>query len=281
MHICRFTRNDDPAQAPRLGLMEGDIIRDVTAATQSLPNMRWPLPAGDQFIAHLPQMREAITALAALAPSISRNAVKLLSPIANVGKFICGAGNWQHHGAPLGTMGFMFKASSANAGEGEGVQICWPNRTTLHEPELAIIIGQTCRNVSVKDALDYVAGYTCALDMTLKRVSEDYAFCKSFDSYGILGPCLVTADEVPDPCALTYQFWVNDELRGARKFADLTGSPAELVAFASSAMTLYPGDVILSGAADVGPVAIGDIMRLEISMLGGITVPVTLSRHAR
>ena len=70
-------------------------------------------------------------------------------------------------------------------------------------------------------------------------------------------------------------------LRGERTFSDLTGSPAQLVAFASTVMTLEPGDVIFSGAADVGPVAPGDRMTLEIAGIGRMDVPVSISPHAR
>ncbi len=178
-------------------------------------------------------------------------------------------------------LGFLFKATSALAGEAEGVQLRWPERTTLHEPELAIIIGRQCTNVTEAEALDYVAGYSCALDMTMKEEKEFFCFCKSFDTYGVLGPCLVTADEIANPAALSYRFLVNDNVRGERKFSDLTGSPAQLVAFASSAMTLHPGDVILSGAADVAPVVAGDVMTLEIPGIGRMEVSVTVSPHAR
>jgi 2-keto-4-pentenoate hydratase/2-oxohepta-3-ene-1,7-dioic acid hydratase in catechol pathway len=178
-------------------------------------------------------------------------------------------------------LGFLFKATSALAGEAESVQLRWPDRTTLHEPELAIIIGRKCTNVTEAKALDYVAGYSCALDMTMKEEREFFCFCKSFDTYGVLGPCLVTADEIPDPSELSYEFRVNGELRGERNFRDLTGSPAQLVAFASTVMTLHPGDVILSGAADVGPVAAGDVMTLEIPRVGRMDVGVSLSPHAR
>jgi 2,4-diketo-3-deoxy-L-fuconate hydrolase len=281
MHICRFTRIDDPAATPRLGLLEADTVRDVTQATEILPALRWPLPPGDQLIANLPAIRARIAELAPSAPVVARDAVRLLSPVANPGKFVCGAGNWKHHGAPFGMIGFMGKVTSAAAGEGDGLQISWPDRVTLHEPELAIIIGKTARNVSEADALSHVAGYACGLDTTLKQEREDFAFCKSFDTYGTLGPALVTADEVPDPSALGYKFWVNDELRGDRSFADLTGSPARMIAFASTAMTLYPGDIIMSGAADVAPVSIGDVMKIEIPGLGAMVVPVVLSPYAR
>lgn len=281
MKICRFVEKDDPQQTSRLGLLDEDGIRDVTAATELLPPLRWPLPPGDQLIGNLSSLRERIETLALAARIIPRSAVRLLSPVANPGKFICGVGNWSHHKAPLGVLGFLFKATSALAGEGDGVQIRWPDRATVHEPELAIVIGKRCTNVTEKNALDYVAGYCCALDMTLKEVKEFFCFCKSFDTYGVLGPCLVTADEIGDPSALRYRFLVNDEVRGERNFSDLTGSPAQLVAFASSAMTLYPGDVILSGAADVAPVVSGDVMTLEIPRIGRMDVAVTLSPNAR
>jgi 2,4-didehydro-3-deoxy-L-rhamnonate hydrolase len=243
--------------------------------------LRWPLPPGDMLITQLSALTPQLTRRASEVPLIPRNAVRLLSPVANPGKFICGVGNWSHHKAPLGLMGFLFKATSALAGEAEGVQLRWPDRITLHEPELAIVIGRTCTNVTATQALDYVAGYSCALDMTMKEEREFYCFCKSFDTYGVLGPCLVTADEIPDPSALSYQFRVNGEIRGERNFCDLTGSPAQLVAFASTAMTLYPGDVILSGAADVGPVVAGDVMTLEIPRIGRMEVLVSRSQHAR
>lgn len=281
MRICRFVDRADETGRTRLGLIVPDGMKDVTEALAVLPPVQWPFPPGDQLIAHLPAVRERIDRISPAAPMVARERALMLSPVANPGKIICGAGNWKQHGAPLGMLGFMFKASSAVCGESEGVRIRWPERVTLHEPELGIVIGRQCTNVSEADALHHVAGYTCALDMTLKQEREDFAFCKSFDTYGVLGPCMVTADEIPDPSALSYRFQVNGELRGERSFGDLTGSPAQLVAFASSAMTLYPGDLILSGAVDVAPVRNGDVMELEISQIGTLVVRVTLSSHAR
>ena len=279
MKICRFTHGSDAS--PRLGLVSDMGVHDVTRVTDALPNLRWPLPPGDQLIANLPSLRGTMERLAASTPAIPLAQVSLLSPVANPGKFVCGAGNWKHHGAPFGMMGFMGKAASANCGPGEGVELRWPDRATVYEPELAVIIGKQCSNVAEADALNYVAGYACALDMTLKPEREDWAFCKSFDSYGVIGPWIVTADEIADPGALTYRFHVNGELRGERSFADLTGSPAQMIAFASTAMTLYPGDLVLSGAADVAPVAVGDRMVLEIPGIGVMETAVRVSRMAR
>jgi 5-oxopent-3-ene-1,2,5-tricarboxylate decarboxylase/2-hydroxyhepta-2,4-diene-1,7-dioate isomerase len=80
---------------------------------------------------------------------------------------------------------------------------------------------------------------------------------------------------------LSYRFLVNGQIKGERTFSDLTGSPAQLVAFASTVMTLEPGDVIFSGAADIGPVLAGDVMTLEIGGIGRMDVCVSISAHAR
>ena len=281
MRICRFTLRSDTGARPRVGLMEEGGIREVTPAIDELPALRWPLPPGDQLIANLSTLRPHMQALAANSPLIPREAVRLLSPVANPGKFVCGLGNWKHHKAPLGMLGFLVKMTSSAAGEDEGVQLRWTDRTTLHEPELGIVIGRTGTNISEAEALNYVAGYTCALDMTMKEEREFYCFCKSFDTYGVLGPCLVTTDEVPNPSELSYRFLVNGEVRGERSFNDLTGSPAQLVAFASTVMTFHPGDVIFSGTADVGPVVAGDRMTLEIPRIGRMNVAVSVSPHVR
>jgi 2-keto-4-pentenoate hydratase/2-oxohepta-3-ene-1,7-dioic acid hydratase in catechol pathway len=282
MRICRFTLRSDAGRAPRLGWVDQDnTIRDVTAACDALPALRWPVPPGDQLIANLETLRPRIQALATEAAAYARSEVSLLSPVANPGKFVCGAGNWKHFGAPFGMIGFMGKVTSALAGEGDGVQISWPDRVTVHEPELGFVIGKEGRNIPEEEALGYIAGYTCALDTTLKPEREDWAFCKSFDTYGTLGPWLVTADEIADPGELSYKFWVNGELRGERSFGDLAGGPAKMIALASSAMTLYPGDIFMSGAADVAPIAPGDTMVLEIPQVGRLEVPVSLSPHAR
>src|SRR5688572_25225983 len=142
MRLCRFRLKNDPAAGPRVGVLEDAGVRDVTSVTDALPPLRWPLPQGDQLIANLDRLRPRIGELAANAAIIPIETVELLSPVANPGKFVCGVGNWKHMGAPLGMLGFLFKATSAVAGPGEGVQLRWPDRATLHEPELGIIIGR-------------------------------------------------------------------------------------------------------------------------------------------
>jgi len=281
MKICRFTFKADPAAKPRLGLLEEGGVRDVTAVTDELPSLRWPLQPGDQVIAALPALRPRMESMASNAPLVAREQVNLLSPVANPGKFICGVANWAHHKTPPGTLGSLFKMTSAMAGEGDGVQLRWLDRTTVYEAELAWVIGRECTNVTEAEALDYVAGFTCGLDMTLKEEKEFFTFCKSFDTYGVLGPALVTTDEVGDPSELGFEFFLNGELKEAWSFRDLAATPAQLVAFASTVMTLHPGDVIFSGTPNVGPVVPGDVMTIDIPRIGRMDVPVTESPHAR
>jgi 2,4-diketo-3-deoxy-L-fuconate hydrolase len=281
MKICRFTLKTDPSAAPRLGVMSDDGIRDVTAVTDDLPSLRWPLPPGDQVIAALPTLRARMEALAGNAAVIPRSDVKLLSPVGNPGKFVCGVGNWKHHGIPLGTLGSLFKMTSAMAGEGDGVVIRWPDRQTVYEGELAWVIGRECTNITEAEAMDCIAGFTCGLDMTLTEDKEFMTFCKSFDTYGVLGPCLVTTDEVGDPAELSFRFWLNGELKEEWSFSQLMAGPAALTAYLSTVMTLHPGDVIFSGTPHVDPVVPGDLMSIEIPRIGRMDVPVSLSPHAR
>lgn len=281
MKICRFTLKADVEARPRLGLLAEDGIRDVTPVAEELPPLRWPLPPGDQLIAALPSLRPRMEALAAEAPVIPRSEVKLLSPVANPGKFVCGVGNWKHHGIPLGVLGSLFKTTSAMAGEGDGVAIRWPDRQTVYEGELAWVIGRACTNVTEAEAMDCIAGFTCGLDMTLTEDKEFMTFCKSFDTYGVLGPCLVTADEVGDPAELSFRFWLNGELKEEWSFSQLAAGPAALTAYLSTVMTLHPGDVIFSGTPHVDPVVPGDLMTIEIPRIGRMDVPVSLSPHAR
>src|SRR3954468_6943285 len=212
MRLCRF--NND-----RLGSVEGDVVRDVTAALDVLPEVRWPLPAGDPLIAHLDQIKERVKLIAAKAPKHKLADVRLLSPVASPGKIMAAPANYRLHvemdtkdptidagvhraqlidmEAPTEKLGLFLKANSSLVGPSEGVLV--PDGTRVdHEVELAVIIGRQARNVQRAEALTYVAGYCIGLDMTVRGVA-DRSFRKSRDSFTVLGPWLVTADEIPNP----------------------------------------------------------------------------------
>jgi 2-keto-4-pentenoate hydratase/2-oxohepta-3-ene-1,7-dioic acid hydratase in catechol pathway len=140
--------------------------------------------------------------------------------------------------------------------------------------ELAFVIGRTANRVSRADAMQYVAGYTIGLDVTI-RGSEDRSFRKSADSYSVLGPWLVTADEISDPNALDLEISVNGELRQKSNTRYLILDVAALVELASSFYTLHPGDVIFTGTPEgVSPIVPGDHIVATIEKIGSMQVDV-------
>ncbi len=276
MKICRY---QETADGPvRLGLVEGGMVRDVSAAADSLPAVRWPYPPGDLFIANLERLRPAMEELAAKAVPIPVSQVLLKNPVANPGKFVCGAGNFTdvlEMGGHPRRMGFLFKMNSAAAGASDGVILRWPERVTFHEAEIAIVIGRTGTEIPASEALDYVAGYCIGLDMTMQG-TEFPSFGKSFDTYGVMGPWLTTKDGIADPNRLNFRLQVNGVDKQVDTTARLVLGIQDLVEHAASIMTLHPGDVIFSGTPprSVGPVVPGDVMHVEMDGLGEMTVQV-------
>jgi len=282
MKICRYqipkgsSRSNGASQ--HVGIVEGERIRDVTAVLETLPSMRWPLEPGDQFIANLAALRVAITAILPKATSVALDSVDLLSPIANPNKIICGVANYPEHTKASGKQpnehGLFFKSMASMVGPAHGVELRLPDRTTVHETELAIVIGKTGTNISRKDALSHVAGYTIGLDMTM-RGEEAYSFLKSPDTYSVLGPWLVTADEIPNPDALDIKLWVNGELRQNENTRRMVFDVARMIEFTASILTLYPGDVILMGnPAGATRVFDGDVMKASIEGIGTMDVAI-------
>src|SRR5215471_7247813 len=206
MRFCRFGEG-------RIGLVEETGVRDVTSALDGLPNYRYPFPTHDLFIANLESIIPKVQAIAHSMPLMPLNNLRLLSPVANPSKIIGAPVNYQkhldevrsdaelHHDnqahmAVIHKTGLFLKACSSLAGPSEGIALRKLDRRNDHEVELAVVIGKRANNVSRADALKYVAGYTIGLDLTI-RGPEERSLRKSADTYAVLGPWLVTADEIP------------------------------------------------------------------------------------
>ncbi|MFN3658877.1 MAG: fumarylacetoacetate hydrolase family protein [Pseudolabrys sp.] len=285
MQLCRFNDN-------RLGLVEGDTVKDVTAALDALPAARYPLPTYDLLIANLPTLRPAIEAAAKAAKaakSMQLAQCKMLSPIANPGKIVAAPVNYKKHldearadpqihhqnqVAEIQRVGLFLKATSSLVGPSEGFAIRHPERRTDHEIELAAVIGTTANKVTREDALSHVAGYCIGLDITV-RGPEERSLRKSIDGYSVLGPWLVTADAVKDPSNLDLLLTVNDETRQKANTRDLIIDIADLIVFATSFYTLHPGDVIMTGTPEgVGPIMSGSLFVAWIRGRGALLVMV-------
>lgn len=284
MRICRFGKGS-------LGLVEDSTVRDITAALDALPAYRYPLPEHDVLIANLDRVLERARALTPAAPPVPLDRVTLLSPVTNPGKIICAPVNYQkhlneargdvqlHHGNPSHTMtiqqaGLFLKATSALVGPGEGIALRHTDRRNDHEVELAVVIGKRASKVSQAEALEYVAGYSIGLDITI-RGSEDRSFRKSPDSYAVLGPWLVTADEIPDPGALSLSITVNGETRQNSNTKYMILGVPQLIELASSFYTLHPGDIIITGTPEgVSPIVPGDTIVATVERIGSMQVKV-------
>ena len=284
MRLCRF---DDS----RLGIVDGEAVRDVTSALDVLPQVRYPLPKHDPLIADLSQVLARARTIAPSAPALPLAGRRLLSPVASPGKLIAAPVNYHAHldevradkalhqnnpahTVTIHTAGLFLKANSSLIGPGEGVVIRKPDRRTDHEIELAVVIGKQGSHVARADAMEYIAGYTIGLDITI-RGTEDRSFRKSVDTHSVLGPWLVTADDIPNPGDLDLEIAVNGEQRQKSKTSRLILGVPELIELASSFYTLYPGDVIFTGTPEgVSPIEAGDEIVATIEKIGTMRVRV-------
>ncbi|GAA2012804.1 fumarylacetoacetate hydrolase family protein [Microbacterium ulmi] len=201
--------------------------------------------------------------------------IALLAPVIPRSKVVAIARNYRDHAAELGNEVpaepmLFFKPNTSVIGPGDVVVLPTQSQRVDYEGEVAAVIGRIAKNVSAEDALDYVFGYTIANDVTardLQKTDGQWARAKGFDTFCPLGPAIETEF---DPAA---EVWIETRLNGEVKqrglLGDMVHSVAEVVAYASAAFTLLPGDVILTGTpAGVGPFVAGDTVEVEVTGLG-------------
>lgn len=188
--------------------------------------------------------------------SVARSSVKLLNPVGRPGKIVAIGLNYMDHiretnstPPPRPLIFTKFTSSIINPGD----EIAWSPALTKqvdYEAELAAVIGKTARRVSQADALSYVAGYTCANDVSAREIQMgdgQWIRGKSLDTFCPIGPGFVTADEIGDPQTLDIRCILNGEVVQDSNTKEMLFGVAELVSYCSQAFTLEPGDVILTG----------------------------------
>ena len=211
--------------------------------------------------------------------------VRLGACVGNIGKFMCIGLNYSDHAAETGSdipehpILFM-KATSAVVGANDTVMLPRNSVKTDWEVELGVVIGTACKYVSEEDALDYVAGYFIANDVSERhfqaKLTGQWTKGKSCDTFGPIGPWLVTADEVADPQNLDMSLDVNGKRMQTGNTSTMIFTVAQCISHLSQLMTLQPGDVISTGTPPgVGlgmkpPVFLkaGDVMDVRIAGLG-------------
>lgn len=203
-----------------------------------------------------------------------------------IGKIVCLARNYAEHARELGNETpaapvLFMKPSSSVIADGEAVRIPPYSQECHYEVELAVLIGRECRSVSAENAMEYIAGYGTAIDMTLRDVQNQlkakglpWEIAKGFDTACPLSD-FVPAAAVADPHNLRLNLAVNGEPRQDGCTSDMINRIPKIIAHVSSIFTLDPGDVILTGTpAGVGPVRAGDVMEAGIEGVGSMKITV-------
>jgi 2-keto-4-pentenoate hydratase/2-oxohepta-3-ene-1,7-dioic acid hydratase in catechol pathway len=278
MKITRFNGG-------RIGVVENDAIYDVSSACGVAPQ-EWPPVGIVRVIADwetvLPRIKSSMTAI----KSVPLASVTLDTPNPWPNKLLALPANFQDHademiGRPYVTpgmdnTGFFMKANSSMIGAAEAIVLPAgrEGREFHHECEMAIVIGKRARNVSIDDALDYVFGYACLIDVTM-RGTEERVMRKSYETFCPVGPWITTADEVGDPFDVNMRLWVNGELRQHSQPKNMIVGIREAIAMSSAVTTLEPGDMIASGTmSGVGPLVPGDRVVIEIDRVGKMDLAV-------
>ncbi len=211
--------------------------------------------------------------------TIPLESVRLLAPL-QPGKIICVGRNFaahaQEHGAEIPEIPLLFlKPPSAVIGPEDAILLPPQSQQVEHEAELAVVMGRRGRRITPEAALDHVAGYTIANDVTardLQRSDTLWTRAKGFDTFCPLGPWIETEF---DPADVLITCHVNGEIRQMASTRDMVFTIRQLIAFASSIMTLEPGDLILTGTpAGVSPLASGDVVEISIEGIGKLRNPV-------
>jgi 2-keto-4-pentenoate hydratase/2-oxohepta-3-ene-1,7-dioic acid hydratase in catechol pathway len=274
MKITRF-------DGGRIGVVVGDRIHDVSDACGVDP-AEWP-PMG---------MITTIAAFDELLPGIERDlglsvgqplaSVTLETPIPWPHKLLALPNNYRAHTAEMGgnsvdagSAGFFMKSNAALSGPADAIVLPErPGRNFHHECELAIVVGKTGRKIALEDALDYIFGYACLIDVTM-RGPEERVMRKSFDTFCPVGPWITTADEVGTTSDIVLRLWVNGTLKQEAPVSEMVVGIREAIVLCSAVTTLQPGDIIASGTmAGVGPIVPGDSVRIAIEKVGEMTIPV-------
>jgi 2-keto-4-pentenoate hydratase/2-oxohepta-3-ene-1,7-dioic acid hydratase in catechol pathway len=199
--------------------------------------------------------------------------VFLLAPVLP-SKLVCVGKNYAAHAAEFGMTVpeeplLFLKPSTAVIGPNDPIQLLPVSRRVDYEGELAVVIGRLAKNVKAEDAYRVILGYTCADDVTLRdlqKTDDQWARAKGFDGSAPLGPWIETE---LDPNDAVVETRLNGEVRQRGRTTEMVFGIATLIEYVTTFMTLLPGDVLLTGTPEgVGPLAVGDVVEVEVEGVG-------------
>ena len=278
MKFVRF----DSGNGPRIGLVEGSEILDLSSAGLPYATMLELISAGDQGLVAAREAARNATNRIATNPSI------LLVPIERPGKYLAIGMNYAKHLEEADKLGvarskhqvWFNKQTTCLAGPYDPID---PGVTEKldYEVELGLVIGKAAKGVSEADARSHIFGYFVANDVSARDWqfhSATFTMGKSFDTHGPIGPWIVTADEIADPQNLDLRCYVNGEQRQSNNTSNMIHKINAQIAYLSTAFTLEPGDLIATGTPE--GVGVGmeppsflksrDVVRCEVDGVGTI-----------
>ncbi|MBI4282102.1 MAG: fumarylacetoacetate hydrolase family protein [Chloroflexi bacterium] len=266
----------------RLGVLLGDTVIDASSVTRRIPH-RTPQALISRLIEGFDRYRSALELLARTSLGVPVSRVRLRAPLPRPPRLVCMAVNYMEsgtHATPPPINAFN-KSSSSVIGNGDTVVLPDAPATIFeHEAELGVVIGKRASAIKARDAYKHIFGYVNFIDVSCRGAGpagDSFFIGKSWDTFGPMGPALVTADEVADPHDLMVRLSVQGELRQEYSTSDMAHKIPETLEWVSWITTLEPGDVISTGThhRGLGPLQDGDTVEMEIDTFGKLTVHVT------
>ena len=271
-------------QGRRPGILVQNGVVDASPAVASVQD--GPAPAiMSRIIDHFDDLCPGLERLSAGATPLPLSSVRLRAPIPRPGKILCCIGNyWEHMQRDARPLNMFLKNLDAVIGPGDTIVL--PEFTEpyvfQHEAELAIVIKGPAKCVSRADYAKAIFGYTCIIDVSARGEGRSTWrsgswMGKSFDTFAPIGPCIATADEIPNPNDVHIQFWVDGQLRHNYNTDDMEHLVPELIEWASRIMTLNSGDIIACGTnhEGLGPLQDGEVVDFEIHGVGRMRLQVS------
>ena len=259
----------------RLGVIQDGRVADAMDAMEGL-QFRRPQDLIEEVITRWDELKPKIEAAVRNKEGVPLDSVRLRAPVPRPPKLICAAVNYLEFGQrEPAILDAFLKSPSGVIGSGDTCELPPVAASVFHhEPELAFVVGKTATNVTQEEAMSYIFGYCNFLDMSARglqgAVGNSFFLGKCWDTFGPMGPALVTADEIPDPHNLQIRLWNNDDPRHDFPTSDMAHKIPELISEFSKITTLEPGDVVATGVnhQQIGAVQDGDVIRMEIKELG-------------
>jgi 2-keto-4-pentenoate hydratase/2-oxohepta-3-ene-1,7-dioic acid hydratase in catechol pathway len=263
-----------------------DTVVDITDLLQQYDPIG-PEDLLPDLITHFGELKSELESRSAKGGGKPLGQVKLQSPLTRPTKIVCLIGNYREGtDRPIQILDIFFKSQEGIVGDGDTV-VLPPHQADIfhHEAEIAVVIGQTAKDLKESEAMGAIFGYTAYNDVSargLGRKGINSFLGKSFDTFAGFGPWITTADEIPDPQTLHITVDVNGERRQDYSTSDMERPIKELVSYISSVTTLNPGDVICCGTnhQGLGSMQHGDAVTTSVSGIGSFTL-LTEDTHQR